>query len=516
MERIHMNHLRDLIHRLRAGESERRIATDLKLSRPTVHKYKVWAKAQGYLEPSQPLPDLATLQAALGPVAQPPQMTSSVADYREVVEQYLAQGIEMTAIWQRLQQNHNYQGSYSAVRRFVQRLRPTEPEAIVRVQRQPGEEMQVDFGSAGSFYDPVSGRQRTAYVFVATLSYSRHQYAELVFDQKIPTWLGLHRRAFESFGGIPQRVVPDNLKAAVRQALVHDPVLGEAYRRFALHYGFLVSPTIPHTPQHKGKVESGVHYVKRNFLAGQEFVDITVGNEHLRRWVRDIAGSRNHGTTRQAPLHLFAQYEQIALQPLPETAFNLLQIKPVKVHPDCHVVIDGSYYSVPYGYINQGLEAHVSEQMVEIYAGLQLVASHLRADCPGRWQTRMEDYPPAKAAYLIQTPVYCRQAAARIGPATGQVVDQLLADRPLDRLRAVQAILRLQESVGPTRLEAACERALFYGDVRYRRIKQILNAALDREPLPQPDDPPLAPSQPFIFARPSHDFFPPETEQPLC
>ena len=108
-------------------------------------------------------------------------------------------------------------------------------------------------------------------------------------------------RAFDSFGGVPKRVVPDNLKAAVLKALVHDPVLGEAYRRLALHYGFLISPTVLNTPRHKGKVESGVHYVKRNFLAGQEFVDIKVGNERLWRWIREVAGTRIHGTTRQAP-----------------------------------------------------------------------------------------------------------------------------------------------------------------------------------------------------------------------
>ena len=279
-----MNYLQDLIHRLRAGDSERRIARELQLSRPTVHKYKEWAQAQGYLEADQPLPELASLQAAVGPPPQPPQMTSSLAAYQAEVEQLLEQGVEMTAIWQRLRENQHYQGSYSAVRRFVKRLRPRQPEAIVRVQRAPGQELQVDFGSAGSLFDPVRGRQRTAYVFVATLSYSRHQYAELVFDQKVPTWLGLHQRALASFGGVPHRVVPDNLKAAVRQVLVYDPVLAEAYRRLALHYGFLISPTVPYTPEHKGKVESGVHYVKRNFLAGQEFVDINVGNDRLKGW----------------------------------------------------------------------------------------------------------------------------------------------------------------------------------------------------------------------------------------
>jgi transposase len=208
-------------------------------------------------------------------------MISTAEPYRETVEQLLEQGVEMTAIWQRLKDNHDYQGSYSAVRRLVQRLRPATPEVVVRVESAPGEEMQVDFGSVGQLFDPVSGRLRTAYVFVATLSYSRHQYAELVFDQKIPTWLALHRRAFESFGGVPKRVVPDNLKAAVVTALVYDPVLGEAYRRMAVHYDFLISPTRPRTPRHKGKVESGVHYVQRNFMAGQEFVDVTAANARL-------------------------------------------------------------------------------------------------------------------------------------------------------------------------------------------------------------------------------------------
>ena len=169
MERIAMNYLHDLIYRLRAGESERRIARDLKVSRPTVHKYKVWAQEQGYLDPGEPLPELATLLAALGPVPSPPQMRSTLASHREVVEQLLDQGVEMTAIWQRLQENYGYQGSYSSVRRYVHRLRPDEPEAFVRVHTAPGEELQVDFGSAGQLYDPLSGRLRSAHVFVATL-----------------------------------------------------------------------------------------------------------------------------------------------------------------------------------------------------------------------------------------------------------------------------------------------------------------------------------------------------------
>jgi transposase len=508
MEQLHMNRLRDLINRLRAGESERRIARDMDISRTTVRKYCDLAESRGYLQPDQALPDDATLRAAFGSEPQPRPAASTVEPYQEVVQRLVDQGVEMTAIYQRLRENHGYTGSYSAIRRYVHRVNPHTPEAIVRVHTAPGEELQVDFGSVGPLYDPVQGCRRPAYVFVATLCYSRHQYAELVFDQKTPTWIALHRRAFDSLGGVPKRVVPDNLKPAVLHALVHDPVLGEAYRRMGLHYGFLISPTEPGRPEHKGKVENGVHYLQRNFMAGQDFVDSLAANQHLKVWITDVAGTRVHGTTHQAPLKLFNEYERAALLPLPAEPFTLCEVKPVKVHPDCHVTLAGSFYSVPYRHIGQTLEAYLSERVVELYQGTTLIATHVRCTEPGQWRTRLDDYPSDKAQYLIRTPTYCRQIAAKIGPSTVQVVEALLGERPLDRLRAVQGILRLEETVGRQRLEAACARAIYYGDLRYRRIRDILNAALDRDPLPETPSAASTTAQlTFAFARSATEFF---------
>jgi transposase len=506
MERLHMNHLRDLVRRLKAGESERRIAQDMGLSRPTVHKYHELAKREGYLEEEGVEPNDETLQKVLGPGPKPPKVVSSLAEYGEVVKTLRKQEVEMVAIWQRLKEDYGYTGSYSAVRRYVAHLEPEPADTYLRVHTPAGEEMQVDFGSVGPLYDPVSGLIRPAYAFVATLCYSRHQYVELVFDQKVTTWISLHRRAFEYFGGVPHRVVPDNLKAAVIKALVHDAVLGEAYRQMALYYGFLISPTRPHTPRHKGKVENGVHYVQRNFMAGQTFADIGSANQHLQSWIRDIAGVREHGTTHEAPLKLFKEFEQAELLKLPAEPFSLCEIRTAKVHPDCHVVVAGSFYSVPYVYVGQKLDVYVRDRVVELYQGQKLVATHVRCQKPGQWQTRLEHYPEHKSAFLQQTPDFCRQMAARLGPATLKVVEQLLADRPLDRLRTVQAILRLEETVGAHRLEAACARALHFEDLRYRHIKDILNAALDREPLPSPI--PSQPAIPHTFARPTTDFFP--------
>lgn len=521
VERLRMTFLRDLIHRLRSGQSQRQVARDLGLARETVHKYQQWAARQSFLTPGTPFPDDAALSAALGEAPRLPTEPSSVEPYRERVQELLAQGVEMTAIFARLRDDYGYRGSYSSVRRFVAHLAPPEAKVVLRVHSAPGEEAQVDFGDVGELYDPRGGRLRTAYIFVATLCYSRHQYAELVFDQKVPTWIALHRHAFEAWGGVPRRIVPDNLKAAVVRILIDEPVLGEAYRRMALHYDFLVSPTRPGTPQHKGKTENGVHYVQRNFMAGQEFADIDLANQRLKVWTREVAGARLHGTTHQAPWRMFVEQERAALLPLPAEPFTLCEVRPVKVHPDCHVTLDGSFYSVPYAYVpggsldkGQPLDAYISERIVEIYAGLELVATHLRAHTAGEWHTRLEHYPREKALYLERTPQRCRELATQIGPATSQVVASLLAQRPLDRLRSVQSILRLQESVGAIRLEAACMRALYFGDVTYRRIKQILNAALDREPLPES---PAAPAhKEFTFARSAAEFFRPLEEERSC
>jgi transposase len=506
MERIHMNIYTEIIYRLREKESERSISRDLGISRPTVHKYKLKAILDGFLDDQKELPEREEIAKSLGPTPQPPKAPSTVEGYREAVQKYLKQGLEMTAIFQRLRDDYGYQGSYSSVRRFVHHVRPEEKEAYVRVHSEPGEELQVDFSNIGLIYDPKAGKMRKGYVFVATLGYSRHQYAEIVCNQKISTWLDLHQRALAFFGGAPRRVVLDNLKAAVVKALVLDPILGEAYRKLAQHYHFLISPNRPGTPRHKGKVENGVNYVKRNFFAGQEFVDLERANLRLKAWVMETAGVREHGTTHQAPLKLFRETEQAALQALPAESFDLHAILIAKVHSDCHIVVDGSFYSVPHTLVGSEVEVHVHERVIEIYAHHELVRTHCRATQKGQWRTEMEDYPSSKAQYLMKTPQFCLKLALRMGPHTHQVVEHLLADRPLDRLRSVQAILALAESVGEKRLEAACGRALYYGDPHYRRIKDILNAALDREPLP--DQGVVTPiQQGFAFSRKPREFF---------
>jgi len=498
-----MYHVHEILYRLRARQSIHAIAADLGHSRDTIRRYARWGEANGYLDPRQPLPDQATLAAALGEPTAPSHMTSTVEPYRAVVKALLDQGVEMQAIYHRLRDAHGYQGSYSSVRRFVHRLQPRTPDVVVRVETPPGHQAQVDFGSAGTLRVPLVGTLRPAYCFVMTLSWSRHQYVEFVFDQTIPTWIRCHEHAFAYFEGIPRELVIDNLKAAVLKAGLEDPVISEPYRRCAHYYDFLIHPCRPRTPQHKGKVENGVHYVQRNFLAGEHFADLDDANRRVRRWTEEIAGLRDHGTTHAAPLHRFLTTERPALQRLPRDPFLDFAIRPATVQMDCHVVVDGSAYSVPYQWVRTKVEVHLYDAFVQIYQGTTLLASHPRMP-KGQSSTRLEHYPPEKAVYLQRTPDVCRMQATEIGPACTEVIEGLLTSRPVDKLRAAQAVIGARERYGDARLEAACARALQYGDPSWTRIKGILKLGIEETPA---DRPVAKPAYHYVHARHIDEFF---------
>jgi len=486
--------IRELLVHMRAGSSNRQIAQDMRIDRRTVSRYRKWAKGQGLLAgPLPALGDLLTLLEQTLPGHEPPRNVSSVEPYRELVTQLVRQDVEIAAIRERLKEQ-GYTGSYSAVRRFVRQIKPRPKEATVRVERQPGEEAQVDFGYAGRMTDPETDDLRRTWAFVMTLSWSRHQYVEFVFDQKVETWLRLHRNAFTWLGGVPRRVVIDNLKAAIVKAVWDDPEVQQSYRECAAHYGFLIAPCRPRTPEHKGKVEQGgVHYVKRNFLGGRQATTIVQANQDVLVWCNTTAGLRIHGTTKEPPLIRFQEVEQAHLQPLPETPYDMAVWKKVKVHRDCYVEFDKAYYSVPYRLIEQEVWVCGGIQQVRIYtAKHQLRATHDRASRPGERLTHLDHLPPEKVPGLTLDREDCLTTATQIGAATRQVVQTLLDDPVIDRLPTVGRLLRLRHKFDDQRLEAACQRALYFDDPTYKTIKRILTQGLENEPLPRPEISPEA------------------------
>jgi transposase len=497
--RIETMDLRELLRYLQTEASNRQIATALGLDRRTVGRYRQWATQEGLLEGS--LPPIEELQAlvdrTLG-ATPPPQNTSTVAAYRAEVLRLRQAGVEIAAIYARLGEQ-GFQGSYQAVYRFVKALEPASPEVVVRLETAPGVEAQVDFGYAGKFLDPQTGKPRKAWVFVLTLSWSRHQYAELVWDQSLATWIQCHRHALEFLGGVPQRLVIDNLKAAISRASFDDPQVQVTYRECAEHYGFLIAPCRPRTPEHKGKVEQGgVHYVKRNFLAGRAPQPLSTANIALRQWCLTTAGRRVHGTTKAVPLTRFETTEQAVLQPLPATPYDLSIWKIAKVARDGHITFEQAYYSVPCAQVGRQVQVRGSSTTVRIYdQDYHLLTTHDRAAHPGTRVTKLEHLPPEKVAGVLLDRPMCQATAAEIGPATAQVVQHLLDDPAIDRLRPVISLLGLRETYGDTRLEAACARALHFDEYRYGLIKRILQQGQEHAPLPPPPDSP-PPARTFV------------------
>jgi len=491
--RLNRMDIRELVLQIRAERRDRQIQRDTGIDRRTVKRYREWAQEQGLLE--GPMPDQETLQALVDRTLKDkdlPQNQSTVEGYRVAISQWIKEKVEVCAMWNRLKER-GYSGSYSSVLRFVRTIDPVLPDVVGRIERKPGEEAQVDFGYVGQMLDPKSGERRKTWAFVMVLSWSRHVYVEFVFDQKVETWLRCHRNALEFFQGVPERVVVDNLKAAITQAIWDDPQVQYAYRECAEHYGFRIAPCRPATPEHKGKVENGVGYVQGNFMGGRTPTSLTQANQDVLAWCNTTAGLRIHGTTKEKPLERFKQVEKARLKPLPATAYDIAIWKKAKLHRDCYVVFEGSYYSAPFRLVGQKLLICAGSRQVRLFTEkYELVATHERAQKPGERLTHPDHLPKEILPGLLLDRENCREDAQTIGPATVQVVEALLADPVVDRLPTAGKLVRLGKRFGAERLEAACQRALLFGDPAYKTVKGILAQGTDQEPVPIPVELPPA------------------------
>lgn len=502
-----MHHYRQALLRMRQGDSDRDIAEARIMGRRKAGQWRDLARVRGWLDAQAPLPDDESVAAALNPPKRASTTISRLEEHRAKVASWVEQGVAGTAIHQALQRQHGWVGSYSAVRRMVAGIRATlPPEITCRLEFAPGEAAQVDFGAGPILLHP-DGKPRRTWAFVMTLAHSRHQYLEFVWDQTVATWLGCHRRAFEWFAGVPERIVIDNAKCAITRACAQDPVVQRAYAECAEGYGFKIDPCPPHDPQKKGIVEAGVKYVKGNFLPLREFRDLADLNAQARVWVMETAGQRIHGTTRQLPLALFA-LEQPLLKPLPAIAPDLGTWHRVNVHKDCHVQFERILYSAPFALVGKTLWLRATDAAVALYEDYRHVATHPRGQRPGQRVSCKAHLPPEAQAFFAKDRQWCATQADEIGPSCRTLIERLLADNVLERLRAAQGVLGLLKPYGAKRLEAACARALAHESPYYRTVKTILSTKADLQGAPSDSSTPPAYAGTTRFTRPAAELFP--------
>jgi transposase len=261
-----------------------------------------------------------------------------------------------------------------------------------------------------------------------------------------------------------------------------DPEVQRGWRECAEHYDFAIRPARVRKPKDKGKVERVIQYVRRAFWKARDFDLIGDANQALERWLLETAGMRVHGTTGKRPLETFQASELGALLPLPEQPWEPREYAKAKVHPDSHIRYDKARYSVPCRLYGKQVLVQATARQVVMFFGYELVASHIRVARKAS-STHPDHIPPEKLRFYTWTHDWCRERAQRIGPNTTEIVECQLAKRPVDRLRSVQGILALAERHGDRRLEAACHRALFFGDISRKTIKSILDKGLDMQPL---------------------------------
>jgi hypothetical protein len=348
------------------------------------------------------------------------------------------------------------------------------------------------------------------------LGHSRRMVARVCFDQTLQTWLRLHVEAFAELGGVPHTIVPDNLRAAVVRAafgIDAGTALNRSYRELARHYGFKVDPTPIYSPEKKGKVESGVKYVKRNFFVGRDGADFVETAAALGRWVKEIANARVHGTTQKRPADVFETEERGALLPLPERRFEPVEWREARVHRDCHVLLGKRLYSVPWRLVGTMVWIRATAATVEIYADDARVATHARRGRSPR-STTEQHLPEERAPWRHRSRAFWEQRADLIAPEVGAYIREVFdADDVLSMLRTVQAIVTHLETFPSERAAAACERARFYGSHSYGAIKNMLRQGLDLQPLPARATSTPAPAPPR-FARSITDLLHKPKENP--
>jgi transposase len=478
--------------------SDREIAQSCAIARSTVGEYlRRYEQTQLGWPLPETLDDAQLEQLVFPPLPAINRHERPQPDWAAVHQALRRQGVTLFLLWQEHKAAHPNGYQYSQFchhyQRFVAQLEP-----VMRQRHRPGEKLFVDYaGQTVEILDRHRGERTQAQLFVAVLGASNYTYLEASASQTLPDWIMSHVRAVRFFGGAPALIVPDNLKAGVARACRYDPDINPTYAAMAAYYGVAVMPARAAKPRDKAKVEVAVQIAERWVLARlrhQTFFSL----EELNGEIARLRAELNTRPFQKLPGNRQSAFEQLdrpALAPLPPTPYVYTQWLKARVSIDYHISVEGSYYSVPYQLIGNQLDVALSAHTVEVFARRHRVASHRRAPQPGTFVTVTEHLPRAHQTHAEWTPQRLIQWAPKTGPATAELIDTVLRARAhvQQGFRACLGIVRLGQSYGDQRLEAAARRALVLGTTRYHSIESILKNGLDQQPLPALDEHPTEP-----------------------
>ena len=317
---------------------------------------------------------------------------------------------------------------------------------------------------------------------------------------------------FKELGGVPKRLVIDNFKVAIRKAHRYDPSETQAFRQFAMHYGFVIDACQPAMPQHKGGVESEVKYVKNNFwplfcydemIRGHETPHGELIDRAFIQWDNEIAGKRAIKEAAGVNPHQLFIEESTHLRSLPAMDYEPYNEEQITVKSDYHITYDKAYYSVPWKYVGGKVLIKAYAKRIQVFFEGKMIALHVRSYIKGKRITEHTHRPKNMIEFIEQTMPWLVSKAKNIGTSTYSFIKVLANDKVKYRQGAMIATIKLADKYGSFRLEKACARAVAFGNYDYQSVKDILDKHKEDEPEEEHSD---KSGQTYLFARNNKDY----------
>lgn len=437
----------------RAGLSPRKIARALNISKNTAKKY--------IMEPQEV--EFKSQQANTEP-------------WECILKELQSGKATIKQLWT---EHSNLGLSYWSFTRQIRQLKKNNQNQDITIVRtfKAGEYTEVDYADGIPITDRETGLKTKTQLFCGVLNFSKKTFGEFTWSQKRSDFLASHNRMWGFFGGVSQYLVVDNLKAGVNKAHRYDPEVNQTYCDYARHMGFVVQPARPRKPRDKANVENAIGVIQRQFYSevrNKTFYSLNELNVCFREYLGRLnaAEMSDYGVSRD---ERFVNEVKL-LKPLPPEEFEIRAYKQAKVHLDCHVQVEGNYYSVTYPYVGQTVLIKICSELIEIFnSDYQSIGVHLRLKGKGEYSTNEQHYPEQKTAIARFDLAYAKKAAEKVGPKTFEMVQHLFnLPGPLQYLRRIQGLLRLNETktISTSAIEFACTQALIFQNFKLEYIKR--------------------------------------------
>lgn len=476
-----MRKIRDVLRLASQGYSQRAVSNALGVSRKSVSEYLIRASSAGLSWPIDESINDFELENMLFPNAIVGAKHTPQPDWLLVFDEMQKKGATLEALHEEYLSDYPNGMSYSNFCATFRAFKKTLNKSMKQIHK-AGEKVFVDYSGPTMYYfDRSTGERKEVQIFVGVLGASYYLYAKAVMNQKIDSWLDAHASMFEHFGGVPEMVVCDNLKAAVTKATRNNPEIHPSYLDFASHYDTIVFPAKPYSPQEKSKAEGGVLIFQRWVmfkLRKRTFYSLDELNQAITELV-EKANNRNFQKLSGTRYSRFVEFDKPALKPLNLERYVFKRFIKKRVALDYHIEFEGHFYSVPHALVTKEVELVVSSTTVEIIFAGSRVASHARAYSEGK--TTIEEHMlPTHRFYAKWDMESQLDWALSIGKYTHQFLQTVLtgAKNHDVAFRIANAVKQLVNEYDSEKLELACERAVEIGASNATNLRHILKNKL--------------------------------------